>query len=50
MQTITAIVRLSAGDYVECCAYLETAAAGEFADDEYEAGDDLQRVTFERIR
>jgi len=50
MQTLTAIARLEAGDYVECCAYLETPENGQFADDEYEVGDDLQRVKFERIR
>ena len=50
MQTLTATVRLNAGDYIECCAYLETTANGEFADDEYDTADDLQRVTFERVR
>jgi len=50
MQTLTATVRLNAGDYVECCAYLETTENGQFADDEYNTADDLQRIRFERIR
>lgn len=50
MQTLTTLARLNAGDYVECCAYLETAENGEFGDDEYEVGDDLQRLRVERIR
>ena len=50
IQTLTVVARLTAGDYVECCIYLETSAGGETSKDEYGSGDDLNRVKFERVR
>jgi hypothetical protein len=50
MQLLTVVTRLEAGDYIECCGYLETSENGQFADDEYGVCDDLQRCRFERIR
>lgn len=50
VQTLTVLARLTAGDYVECCIYLETTTGGETSKDEYGSGDDLTRVKFELVR
>jgi hypothetical protein len=49
IQTLTVVVMLTVGDYVECCIYLETSSGGETSKDKYRSGDDLNRVKFERV-